>query len=66
MNQNKAKILPFSKTSNFLSPTNYKHDKGPSNPASEWNHYIFVIFDHFSNFIVTVPTPKNNGHYAVN
>ena len=39
--------------------------KGPLNPASEKNHYLYVTFDQFSNYIVTVPTPKNRTHYAV-
>ena len=39
--------------------------KGPINPASEGHHYIYVIVDHFSNYIATVPAPKNNAHYAI-
>ena len=36
------------------------------NPVSEGNHYIYLTLDHFSIYIVTVPTPKNFAHYAVN
>ena len=66
MKQNKAAILPFSKLSTFPNHSISMDTKGPINPASEGNHYFCVIFDLFSNYIVTVPTPKNNAYYAVN
>ena len=32
--------------------------ENPINPDSEGYHYIYKIVDQFSNYIVTVPTPK--------
>ena len=40
--------------------------KDPLDPVSKGNHYVHVIFDHFSNYVVTVPTQENIAHYAVN
>ena len=40
--------------------------KGPINPVSDGNHYLYVLVDQFSNYFVTVPTPKNDAHYEVN
>ena len=39
--------------------------KGPINHASEGNHYIYVNVDHFSKYIVIVPTPKKNDYYVL-
>ena len=40
--------------------------EGPLKPAFLTNQYNYVIAEHFSNYILTVPTPKTNPHYAVN
>ena len=32
--------------------------KGPLGPSSDGSRFIYVIVNHFSNYIVTVPTPK--------
>ena len=40
--------------------------KVPPNTASEKNHYLYAVFDHFSKHIVTVAIPKLNALYAVN
>ena len=37
--------------------------KGPINPLSEGNQFIFVIFDAFSHFVTLMCAPKNNAHY---
>ena len=39
--------------------------KGPINPTSEGNNYIFVIFDAFSHYVTIMCAPKNNAQYAV-
>ena len=57
--QNKAAFLTFSKLSTFWNHSISMDTKGPLNPAFEDNHYIHVIVDHFRNYIVIVPTPKN-------
>ena len=41
------------------------HTECPINRASEGNHYIYVIVDHFKNYIITVPSPKDNDQFAV-
>ena len=38
---------------------------GPINLAFEANHYSYVNVNHFSNYIVNVPTPENVVHYDV-
>ena len=38
--------------------------KGPINPTSEGNNYIFVIVDAFSHYVAITCAPKNNAHYA--
>ena len=40
--------------------------KGPSNTVSERYHFNYVIVDHFSNYIFSIPTSKINVHHAVN
>ena len=65
MEQNKIATLPFSKLSTFFNHSFSIDTKGPLNPASDGNHYFYVIVDHFSNYLVTVPTPKNIFRYAV-
>ena len=39
--------------------------KGPLHHACEENQYIYVVVDHFSNYLVTDPTPKSD-QFAVN
>ena len=36
------------------------------NPACEENPYLYLINDHFGDYIVTVPTPKKNDNQASN
>ena len=38
--------------------------KGPINPPSDGNQYIFIILDAFSHFVTIMCAPKNNAHYA--
>ena len=38
--------------------------KGPINPTSEGNNYIFVIVDEFSHYVTIICAPKNNAYYA--
>ena len=38
--------------------------KGPINPKSEGNVYIFVIVDAFSHYVTIMCAPKNNAYYA--
>ena len=59
MKENKAAILPSSKMSTFFNHSSSMDTKDPINLASAGNHYIYVIVDHFSNYNVTVPIPKN-------
>ena len=66
MKQNKAGIQPFLKLSILCIQRFFMDTIGLLNPACERNHYTFVIVDQFSNYIVTVPTPKINAHSAVN
>ena len=39
--------------------------KGPITPSSQNKHYIHVIVDAFSHFVVTVPNKSNNAKTAV-
>ena len=39
--------------------------KGPINPTSEGNNYIFVIVDAFSRYVTITCAPKNNAYYAL-
>ena len=65
MKQSKAAILPIWKLSTFLTKVFLRTIVVHQNPASEENHCLQVIVDHFSNYIVAVPFPKDNAHYAV-
>ena len=38
--------------------------KGPINPTSEGNNYIFVIVDAFSHYVTLICAPKNSAYYA--
>ena len=38
--------------------------KGPINPPSEGNQFIFLIVDAFSHFVTLICEPKKNAHYA--
>ena len=66
MKTNKAAVLPIMKLSTFLNHSISIDTKGPLNPASDGSHYTNVFVDPFSNYVVTVPTPKSNGHSALN
>ena len=61
LEHNKAAILPLSILSTFL----IMDTKSPLNTTSYGNHYIYVINDRFSNYIVLVSTPRSNAQYAV-
>ena len=65
MKQNKASTLPISKLSTLFNQSSSINTKGLLNPASEGNHFNDVIVDHFSNYIITAPIPKNNAQYAI-
>ena len=39
---------------------------GPINPASGGIYHNYVIVDHFSKYIINVPTPKKKGPCALN
>ena len=39
--------------------------RGPISPISNCNSYSFVIFDAFSLFIITNPTPNPNSKHAI-
>ena len=65
MTHQKAALLPFSKMAPYFNYIISMDTKGPINPASEGHHYIYVIVDHFSNYIATVPAQKNNAHCAI-
>ena len=65
MIQNKAAILPLSKPSPIFSFSFSMDTEGLLNIASDGNHYIYKIVDHFNNYNVTVPTPQINAHYPV-
>ena len=58
MTHQKAALLPFSKMAPYFNYIISMDTKGPINPASEGHHYIYVIVDHFSNYIATVPAQK--------
>ena len=66
LKQSKAAILPFSKLSTFFNQSISLDTEGLLSFVSDGNHHIYVIVDHFTYYIVTAPTPKNNSHYAVN
>ena len=38
--------------------------KGPINPTSERNNYVFVIVDAFSHYVTIMCAPQNNAPYA--
>ena len=40
--------------------------KGPLNPASEGNRYLYVSFNHFRSYFVMVPSPEKIAHCALN
>ena len=65
MNQNKAAIFPFSKLSIFFNHCFFTDNYRPLNPAAGGNFLIFVLDDHFTNYILSEPTPKNNSHFVV-
>ena len=58
MKQNKTAILPLIRLSSVLNHSFSMDSKGPKNPASEGNVHVHKVVVQFSNYIVTVPTPK--------
>ena len=64
--QNIAPPLPFHENANYFNYRVSIDTKGPINPSSNGNHYIFVMVDAFSNYVVVVPAPRINAKYAIN
>ena len=64
MDINTATQIPFASTANNFNHRISMDTKGPIFPASKDNHYIFVICDAFSHFVVTQPTPLNDAETA--
>ena len=58
MKQKKVATLATSRLSSFSNHSTLMYTKGPFDLASAGNHYIYIVVDHFSNYIVTVPTPN--------
>ena len=50
----------------FFNHSTFMDTKGPLNPASEGIYHKYVIFELFSKYNITVPTPKNKAQYAIN
>ena len=63
---NVAPSLPFYENATHFNYRISMDTKGPINPTSNGNQYIYVIIDAFSHYIVTVPTPTNNSRNAIN
>ena len=63
-NHNKANTEHLASTKTHFNETIMIDTKGPINPPSDGNQYIFVIVDLFSHFVTIRCAPKNNAHYA--
>ena len=50
--------LPFSENASCFNYRNSMDTKGPISPSSQNSSHIFVLFDVFSHFVVTNPTPQ--------
>ena len=61
-----ASIQTFSENASYFNYRILMATKGPMNPPSNQNSYIYVIVDAFSHFVVTVPIKQNNAQNAVN
>ena len=66
LKQNQAAILPISNLSSFLTITLLWILRVQYNRPLKKNHDVYVIVDLFSNYIVPVPTPKDQAYHAVN
>ena len=60
LKQNKAAILRFSKDSTSFNRSFPVDTNSPIFPPSDRNQYLFLLVDHFSNYIVAETTPKYN------
>ena len=65
-NHNKAHTEQLASTKTHFNEMIMIDTKGPINPPSEGNQYIFVIVDAFSHFVTIMCAPQNNAHYAYN
>ena len=61
----KSKQEQLASTKTYFNEMIMNDTKGPINPTSEGNNYIFVIFDAFSHYVTIMCAPKNNAQYAV-
>ena len=66
MKQNKAAIWPFSKHSICFNHSVFIDPRKLLNHVSDGNYYIFQIFDHYSEYNITVSTPNIFAQYVVN
>ena len=60
----KSKQEQLATTKTYFNEMILIYTKGPINPTSEGNNYIFVIVDAFSHYVTIMRTPKNNAYYA--
>ena len=62
--ENKKQTRTISDNKTYFNQMIMIDTKGPIQPTSEGNNYIFVIVDAFSRYVTIMCTPKNNAHYA--
>ena len=60
----KSKQEQLAATKTYLNEIIMIDTKGPINPTSEGNNYVFVIVDAFSHYVTIMCAPKNNAQYA--
>ena len=60
----KSKQEQLAATKTYFNEIIMIDTKGPINPKSEGNNYIFVIVDAFSHYVTIMCAPKNNAQYA--
>ena len=60
----KSKQEQLATTKTYFNEMILIDTKGPINPTSEGNNYIFVIVDAFSHYVTKMCAPNNNAYYA--
>ena len=60
----KSKQEQLAPTKTYFNEMIMIDTKGPIQPTSEGNNYIFVIVDAFSPYVTIMCAPKNNAYYA--
>ena len=65
LKHNIAPPLPFYESATHFNYRISMDTRGPISPISICNSYSFVIFDAFSLFIITNPTPNPNSKHAI-